>query len=336
MRGRITRAQRFSDERGVIFAFVVITLMALLASAALAVDVGRIAAAANRAQIIADAAALAGSNHFPGRDEAVFAAQNVIYEYDPQVIGDLSTQIQVCAPGEVIPDGRTLGPYAWAIRVTATIRTPLVFAALFGLRHASPTRQAMAIYGPVSAAPIAPIWIPDDEYVYGQPIEFFYSPLNDPEDWIPGNFGWLRPPSNEVSFIEMLRGDNLTPEQLQAATVHLGDVLHGLTGVTQGQTRSALQSRIDRASQPPYDQDTFGDFHSDNPRIMIVPLVTYLGGCGANASFRVERFAATWLESLNFHGANSRMTVRFIEYRMDATPDISARGHGVSAVQLVE
>ena len=34
--------------------------------------------------------------------------------------------------------------------------------------------------------------------------------------------------------------------------------------------------------------DPFTVFHQDNPRIMLIPLVTYLGDTGTNAEFRIE------------------------------------------------
>ncbi len=330
-------AIRFSRRlcRGAVAALLAVTLLVLVAAAAMTVDVGKVMMAAGRAQMVADCAAMAGGEHLPNEGAAVLAARKIIAEYSRSPIGTLETEIQVWGPGETLPDGRTLGPQAWALQVVAAVQTPLVFARAFGLEWARPVRRALVVYGPVARAPIVPIWIPDDDYVHGQPLDFFYSPVNGTDEWLPGNFGWLKSPApDKVSFMELLRGEDLTTEQLQAATVSIGDVVEGLTGVRQGQTAAALRSRIQRASDPPYDQDTVDTFHRDNPRIMIIPLVTYLGGTGSGARFRVERFAAAWLNSLSFIGANSKMTVLFLDYEMDARPDIGAPGGGVYAWAL--
>jgi hypothetical protein len=45
---------------------------------------------------------------------------------------------------------------------------------------------------------------------------------------------------------------------------------------------------------------------------MLIPMVTYLGGDGSGAEFRIERFGAFWLEDVQ--GGQKIVTGRFIEY----------------------
>lgn len=316
-------------------------LVALLSMAALGIDVGRMYIAAVWAQTAADAAALAGAAYLPDEDAARQAVSDTIGAYVGQVPGDLTCDssgddVTFYLPGSYVSGWGELGSSAWALEVRCHVTISMTFAKVLGLERAEAVRRAVAIRAPAGKAAITPIWVPDGDYRYGELVELFKSPCRSESDFIPGNFGWLDPPSPEVDFITLLRGDLLTPAELAAATVQVGDTLSGLPGVRQGQTRSALNSRLERASQPPFDTDTWEDFHPDNPRVMVVPLVQYLGGHGTNATFRVVRFAAVWLESVNFHGCHTSILVRFVNYLdSNAYPDPDAPGGSVWGVRLV-
>ncbi len=329
------------DRRGVVFVIMAIGLAALLGMAALGLDVGRLYIAAGWAQTVADSAALAAANHLPDVDAAAEAAGQIFEAHRDHIPGQLdwnpAEDIEFYGPGDTVPGYAVLGPSAWAVRVRCHVTMPLSFARALGIAQGGATAHATAVRAPAGRAAITPIWVPNGDYEYGQLIQLIHAPCYDHDHFVPGNFGWLEPPSQAVSFIELLRGDELTPEQLQAATVQIGDVLYGKPGLRIGQVRSALADRLSRAAQPPYDQDTWDNFHASNPRVMIVPLVDYIGGCGRNARYRVVRFAALWLESIYFRGCHSRIYARFVRYvASQAYPDPSAPDGGVYAVALVE
>jgi len=160
---------------------------------------------------------------------------------------------------------------------------------------------------------------------------------------IPGSFGWLEPPSGDKNtFSELLRGYQLSPEMVTANYVSIDDVCTARTGVAVGQWRQALESssdglaRLERAMWEPWASDTFDDFHDNNPRIMIVPMVEYIGGNGANARFQIHGFGAFWLEDVDSHGQPKSITGRFIQYHMPgAGGDALSPQTGLWTVKMV-
>ena len=162
-------------------------------------------------------------------------------------------------------------------------------------------------------------------------------------DNIPGSFGWLQPPSgDQTEFLDLLRGYNLTQEQITSNHASMDDILYANTGLAVGQWRAALSNsndglaRMQRALWEPWTGDTFDDFHSSNPRLLIVPMCEYLGGTGATAQFQVRGFGAFWLESVDSLGQPRSITGRFIDYTMPgAGGDVLAPETGLWTVKLV-
>jgi hypothetical protein len=119
--------------------------------------------------------------------------------------------------------------------------------------------------------------------------------------------------------------------------VTVGSVIPDYPGKKVGPFTDALGTsgtgRLARAAQAPWTNDTFTDYHSDNPRIMIVPFCEYLGGNGANASFQVTQFGVWWLETVS----NSDVTGRFIKYIMtDVTAAPSSVNTGLWTTQMCD
>jgi hypothetical protein len=170
------------------------------------------------------------------------------------------------------------------------------------------------------------MWITETTpYQYGQ-LQNLYMADGPHYPGIPGNFGWLDPLSGD--FTTLLSGYNVPPEMLRANYVTIGQIMSGLTGQRKGQWRGALDDsgtgRLARATWAPWTNDTFTNFHPDNPRLMIVPICEYLGGNGTNAQFRILRFGAFWLESIDAHGNDCTIMGRFIKY------SIPGLDHGVA------
>ena len=341
------------QEKGAIVAIVVVGLMALLGMAALTVDVGLLALAAQQAQDVADAAALGAGSEVPDYASARAVALSLI---DANNESSISLQAE-CAPDagdivfwtpfETIAGYGSLGSTAWGTRVTVHVPVEYVFAPVLGLKGATVTRSCTVVRMP-TGAPVVPMWMsyepPLDPILdYGAEREMLMASSGDAAD-IPGSFGWLAPPSGDPSeFSDLLCGYGLTPDQLEANQVAKDDILTAYTGLSVGNWKTALDTasdglaRLQRATDPQgqWANDTFENFHTDNPRIVIVPMVEYLGESGSGARFVVKDFAAFWIESINSQNPPYSITGRFIKYRLPGMGD-DALSSKLFAVRMVK
>ena len=331
--------RREAQQRGAILPLVVVMLPALLGVAALTVDLGLLALAAQQAQDVADAAALGAVSELPDYTSARATASSLVEANNESsaalqaACSSANGDIAFWGPHETIPDYGALGSSTYGVRVTVHIPVEYVFAPVLGLTGATVTRNSTALRVRAGAAPIVPMWMSyepplDPDADYGVEREMLMA--SDPAAAnIPGSFGWLEPLSG--SFIDLLRGYDLTPAQVEANQLVEGDVLTAYTGLSVGQWRAALDyandglARLQRATDPegPWAGDTFEDFHTDNPRIVLVPLVEYVGGTGSGAQFVIREFAAFWIESIDSHGNPQSIIGRFIKYQ------IPGRGEGL-------
>ena len=283
--------QRKESERGTVAVMVVLGLMALLGMAALTIDVGLLCLAAQQAQDVADAAALGAALEVPDYTSGRTVALSLVEANNESYAGFQATcssdngDILFWGPHETVPDYGSLDSSTYGVRVSVHIPVEFVFAPVVGLTGTTVTRSSTSVRMRSGAAPIAPMWIsyepPMDPLLdYGVEREMLMASDPSAAD-IPGSFGWLEPLSGSSDFIDLLRGYDLTPEQVEANLVAEGDVVTAYTGLSVGLWRAALDyandslSRLDRATDPdgPWADDTFDDFQSDNPRIIIVPMV---------------------------------------------------------------
>ena len=247
-------------------------------------------------------------------------------------------------PGESIPEFGSLGTAAWGIQVTAHVPVSYVFVRVLGLEGATITRSATVVRMPVGGVPITPMWVNyQTDYQYGQVQELLMATGPHYEN-IPGAFGWLEPPSGQSSeFLDLLRGYNLTYDQIVSNYVTVGDTSTAYPGLSVGQWRQALNTapdglaRMDRAMWEPWAGDTFDDFRRDNPRLIIIPLCEYVGGEGAGAQFEIHAFGAFYIESINSQKKPYSLTGRFIQYHMPGTGgDPLAPETGLWTVKMVQ
>ena len=218
------------------------------------------------------------------------------------------------------------------------------FAKVFGLNETIVTRAATVVRMPVGGLPISPMWINySTDYQYGQEQELLMAEGPHYEN-IPGSFGWLQPPSGDPSeFLDLLCGYNLTSEQITSNYAGTDDVLYANSGVAIGQWRAALEqssdglARLERAMWEPWASDTFDNFHTNNPRLIVIPMCEYVGGEGSNAQFQVHGFGAFWIESVDSHGQSRSITGRFIRYTIPgAVGDPLAPNTGLWTVRMVK
>ncbi len=322
-----TRDKR--NERGTILVVASLGMMALIGVAALTVDIGRLAIAAQVAQDMADAAALGAGPELPDSGLAqsvaldLVAANNKLVGGFPATCSPDDGDITFWGANETVPEFAELASAAWAVQVTTHVPVAYIFARVVGLEGATSSRSCTVVRMPVGGVPICPMWINyGTNYLYGQQQNLLMADGPHYEN-IPGSFGWLKPPSGDKNtFSDLLRGYQLPGEMVAANYVSIDDVVTARTGVAVGHWRKALETapdglaRLERATWEQWAGGTFEHFRKGHPRLVIVPMVEYLGGNGANAEFLIHAFGAFWLESVDSHSQPKSITGRFIQYNM--------------------
>ncbi len=337
----------------------VVALLVIMGVAALTMDVGLLTTAAQRAQEVADAGAHGAGRHLPdaaaGRataDQLVQAnnaadtgLQAVVQAYVIAQDGNPTPGQDVVfyGPWETVPNFGLLGQYAHAVTVTAHVPINFTFARALGYNSANPTRSCTVVRMPIGGVPVCPIWVSyGTDYMYGQEQQLL---MADGPHYanIPGSFGWLNPPSGASNtFLDLLRGYNLPEAMLTANWVQIGDVVNAYTGLSVGQWAKALDTapdglaRMDRSKWVPWTHDTFTDYRNDNPRILVIPLVEYIGGTGSGAQFVIHKFGAFYVESINSKKKPYSINGRFIQYTTPgAGGDPFAPDTGIWTVNVV-
>ncbi len=335
-------------ECGVVVVWVVMALVALLGVAALTIDIGQLVIAVQVAQDVADAAALGAGTELPVYSTAqgvaldLVAANNESRGFTASCSPD-NGDITFWAENETIPDFGLLGNYAWGMRVTSHVSVDYVFAPVLGLEGATVSRSCTVVRMPVGGMPICPMWISyETDYQYGQEQQLLMADGPHCAN-IPGSFGWLNPATGTDDFADLLRGYNLTHEQIVSNYATVDDIWYAETGLSVGGWKSALDTapdglaRMDRAMWEPWAGDTFDNFHSDNPRIVIIPMCEYLGGTGGGAEFQIHAFGAFYIESINSKKKPYDIMGRFIQYTLPgAAGDPLSKETGLWTVKMVK
>jgi hypothetical protein len=146
----------------------------------------------------------------------------------------------------------------------------------------------------------------------------------------PGSFGFLDMSTpGQDWFSQLLSGWSVADPCLEAAYVELDTNVTAYTGIKVGQWQQPLESetgtlggtaRLERAEyDATWSQETYSPYtpetHSDdNPRIILVPIVDWLGGTGANAEYHVVGFAEMWLLDVVNTDGGKGITVQFMEW----------------------
>jgi Flp pilus assembly protein TadG len=338
-----------SSVRGGVLVYVTLALLALLGMAAFAIDVTRVHLAAQRAQNVADACAYAGGALLPdaaaAKDKALTTA---IANNDAQPIWSATvgqSDVTYYGPGSTInrPDGSlitTLGSGSTALYVQAHCRVNFSLASLFGVDSSTPTRFAVVIRGPAKGVYALPIWISRDSEGLvpgGEPVNLVerdaaFDTNGDgvPDSLAPGSFGFLdMSVPGQDWFSQLLSGWNVADACSEAAYIELGTTVNAYTGMNVGQWTQPLKcetgalkgtARLERAkndarwSQETYSPDNPESYSSDNPCIILVPIVDWLGGTGSNAEYHVVGFAEMWvLDVVNTDGGKG-IKVQFMSW----------------------
>ncbi len=332
------------NRRGVAGTWVAVTLIALLGMAALVIDVGKLTIAAQRAQDMADCAALAGATRLPYTDVARATALRTMLSNNTEGVGMTSycssEDVTFYYPNDDVPDYGALGQWAHAITVTARVPVEYGFAKVVGISGAVAERSCTVMRAPARGVPICTMWISHaTDLNYGVSQNMFAADSALAAD-VPGSFGWLASPEGcTATWSALLQGYPLTYEDVETAFVNVGDPVFATTGVDVGTLRKALvdnagTSRLERGTTGKWEFDTFEDHQLDNPRVMLIPMVTYQGGTGVGAEFRIENFGAFWLDSVA--PPQKIITGRFIEFDMPGgDANSNAQFNGIFSTKML-
>jgi Flp pilus assembly protein TadG len=141
--------QKRSRRRGMVLVTACLALVVLLGIAALTVDVGRIALAKQRAQSVADAAALAAALRLPEYAEADMALTSLVAANNaevawPQVTVDTGQGVTYYEYGDEVPGYGVLESNESAVTVKVFVDTEYTFAGALGHRDMYIERSATA------------------------------------------------------------------------------------------------------------------------------------------------------------------------------------------------
>lgn len=341
-----TTFTRRTPRAGVAGAWVAVAFFALAGAASLVIDVGSLVVAAQRCQDVADSAALAAGRRLPYYAEATAVALGTVNANNTEATGwpvsASNTDITYHYPGDTV-EGLLLGPWAYAVTVQTHGHVDYSFGRLLGINGADAARQATVVRAPVQGVPLCTMWIAHNTPIDTTGNTAMNLLMADGPHYadIPGSFGFLLEPAGcTADWFKLLQGYGLTWQDVETSWVNVGDSVYAKTGVNVGNFVKALtndsgRSRLEQGTSGKWALDTYTNFHNDNPRIMLIPLVTYLGGSGTNAAFRIEQFAAFWLEGVN--RGRKEIFGRFIQYDLPGgEPNPPAtRNNGIFATKLI-
>lgn len=258
-------------ERGSVAILFALGFATLIGFAALAVDVGQVAAQKEHLQQTAAAAALAGAAALP-QDPGAAVNQAVA------VAGDNGVD-SADTDATVLPDQDHL-------RVTVQGEQATTFARIFGFSQIALTGSATAEVGlPGAVRGAVPFGVPEQALTYGQSYT-----LKSGNGNVNGNFYALALGGGGASTYEA----NL--QYGYANWIHVGDLITTQTGDMSGPTWTGAGERINE------DPDVTATDHSANsPRLVVVPIVSAYGN-GESQQVKVQGFATFFIESADKNG----------------------------------
>lgn len=291
---------KLNNQRGMALVFVAIALVVLLGIAALVIDLGRLYVAKQRAQNVADAAAIAAAWKLDGTPDSLADA-----ETEAGVIvaanNDANSSWTVTGHAVTTPTGYTPG-----IAVQVTCQVPVVygFAGVLGLPgktvSATGVAERMGVQSIVSldlvpaAVSSTRFLNPDNPVAVGQYETIRFSHQLD-NDWHTGG-NWAHVAFNDDSSPHTLTARWAgTAEPVQ---VDLGSEIPLDTDTRQGSTPQFIKDGIDQRLEGEGDM-TFAAWDAagrpDSKRLVILPIVEPADKPGQTA-LTVVGFAAFFLE----------------------------------------
>ncbi len=226
-------------------------------------------------QKAADAAALAGAGYLPGNPSRALETADKYAKLNGIAAGEISSVV-------VGSDDTTL-----SIKLTRSV--PYYFGRILGLTEGPVVATATAaVRGASGASGILPVGIDSrTDYTFGQQITLFDSSSS----YGPGNWGALALGQGGASTFAENIADGYS------GTVNVGDLIATQTGVMNGPTQTAFNSRI-TSGQDEFPDATYSNHSLDDPRAVTVPIVDF-ADINGKSQVPVEGFARIWLVGVN-------------------------------------
>jgi Flp pilus assembly protein TadG len=295
------------EQGGSSIVLVGLTLLVLLAAMALVVDGGTVLVERSHLQKTANAAVLSGAQELTHQQAAVTGVIQTILQRHEEAASLQSSAINM---------GQNV-----TVQLTKTVS--LGFSKLLGMDTVTVAANAAAQITPIgSATGAAPLGI-DDSIVlqFGQQYELKV----DQTGVVSGYFGILALGGSGAKTYE----DNLMHGY--SNVVQVGDIIDTQTGNIAGDTRDAVQYRINSSPYPP------GDItHGDDPRILLVPVYKpYDFTSNQMKQIQVTGFAYFYI-SEPMDSNDTSITGMFIKKTGAGTAKPGASDRGAYTIRLTE
>lgn len=278
-----------AKEDGAILVFTVLIMVVLLGMAALAIDIGQMYIAKQRAQNVCDAAALAGGQLLTGKPDCIPGAEATAIEYKdannaevaPWQVEDKEDEDFADASITTVnyDDGTpAICKKGEAIRVTGRVHVNFAFAGIFGMSEMYVPADATVLLTPaqrLALNEVIPIGFSPDAV---EGLDFGDEPeFGNVEDWQdgfigPGNWLSLRfgDDSGVTDYIDQLVGEG------EPAAVFVGDTVTTETGDMGLKTYEGLVGKFNSANPPRFLRDGEGRLNLEtNP--LYAPTDIYTG-----------------------------------------------------------
>ena len=293
------------EENGTVAVLVALAFTALLAFAALAVDIGILYLEHTRLAASVDAAVLAGAQDLPDLN----AAEAKVREYaqlngiDPAVINIGFSQ-----------DNRQ-------ITVTTSKTVDLHFAKVLGFNTATVNGRATARIAPVSEmANLIPLGINENLLPLSGGTEYMIKGgAQDGNPW-RGIIGYPGQGNGGSTYRNLVING-------YDGIVNIGDLEDKVPGNKSGPTMQGVDERINACGNG----CTWNNYEPNCPRVVMVPIYRDLG-----SQLRIVGFASVFLERVDGNGNNSRVWATYINYTVSGETDDSITNSYLNSVKLTE
>ncbi len=297
---------------------VILSMLGLLTMTALIVDSGRLLVQRRRTQNAADAASIAAARELGiGSDDATI--YNSVQLYGVTLNKASAVDAYYYPSGDPVGAGE-VPEDAIAVVISATMKTPTIFAGLLGIDELVTHAQSSGGFGAVSqlTSGVYPIAVEWEDFEFGETYNIFAGGG-------PGNFGWLgwtgctntpclceslTPPGNSDTYIN--------PYNPSDHTLTIGDWVEGTTGKKNAACVRELLSDFKESQQP-----------------ITIVVWDEADGNGANLNYKIAGFATFVIE--DFKLQHNKIKGHFIEWTIPkAQIDPDAPDFGVRGISLIK
>ena len=274
------------NENGAVLVITAAALLAIVGMLAMVADIGALVLERNRLQNACDAAALAAAWELPNTDMARGKAGDYL-----EMNGVDLTEAAI-----------SFNSNNTTVSVEARRPVKYHFAGVLGLDSGQAAARSTAAYGSVSGMTgVVPFGIPEQEMNFG--VEYQLK-AGSQDDYGPGNYGPLALELRGAkSFLNNLKYGH-------DGVIKVGDWIDTEPGNMSGPTADGVNYRIGSCNH--YPKCTIDSYHSDCPRVMVVPIYDPDSLAGRD-QVKIVGFGAFLLKGVEGSGNDSRVSGYFLE-----------------------